>query len=1613
MNNGGAANVECCQELMKGDRNMTKHKLRWLSGLMVAVMLFTYLAVPIPTQNTASAHWADPSLTKLRDWGVMRGDQNGSMEPDREITRAEFVSMVNRAFGYDKIGKQPFKDIDGTEWYANEINVGFNQGYFKGSSKTLASPNDSLTREEAAVLIGRNLMFTPDESENMIFKDGRDLSFWSRSIVTAAARKGILKGEEDGRFRPQDPITRGEVASMLERTIGTPINQSGRQSLGMTRGNVMISAPDVELYDTIINGDLYITAGVDLGYVKLNNVRVTGQIIAAGAGVSNSEGNSITLRNTTAAEMIIDSPNNVAISVRAEGSTNVGKTFVRTSAYLEDTCYEGNGLQVVDIDGEEGTRVDFTGNFKDVILKAPKGIVALGRGSIKNLKIDEKAFGASVNIDVDAFVNEIYLDTGTTITGAGDIGYAKVNTEGTTITMLPDKIEIRPGIVATIGGKPMTSKDAVLASSYPRILASYPKMNDVAPNSAKGVVSTNKTGTVYWGITFKADKELSAEELIAPPSYGAKALTKGQSSVQTAETDIITAVNGLKLDTEYIFSVVLKDARGNVSMRKSRSFRTPDNTIPTFAPGYPRVDKDGYVDDDPTKDYYAAIETVITKNSTLYYALYNKGLPAPTVDEVRTQTMSGHVKGANGKLEVKKNEPIIFPIKGLQEQTEYDLYLMATDGTNHSPLKKLSFKTGDKTPPKFNEGYPKPDNVKERSVDIKYSVNENATVYWVAVKRGETYPVPPDDWEGGEVPLDSDEAKSQVMSGSNAKFKGRANAVEDQEGRLTVGGLEIQTGYDVYFILQDKAGNLSEKVEVRQIKTLDAIPPTAELKFDPEVNGDPLVESDISIVFSEEIRVEVDDKGKRKSLHTMEGDELLDAVNRNFKFINAESQLNDLVPTHFNSKNVVCKLEEGKTILTFKGEDKENTPPAYESALELIGGNQYRVELERGIYDTSNNRIEDKHRVLEFKTVFSRIVQSEIKDRPAHINVAFELRPQSTKVSPNIYFDLILWSESDIEFKLFEKKDGETEWTPTQDYAGNEVVGTITKNGATSVHSLIGDPNDPATKFPKLKDIQRISYAIQITMLNGRPAAEGNEIVNIYSVPVAGNFVDLDSLAKNPSRNWGALVDKGKVIKIGTPASLHMYTVLTDTIIPKFIQGSPKFEKGDSVVIPQVQVDRKAKLYYVVAPKGSIVVQPDMSGFTPPDHGVEDGKPDNQPPVITNPTPQDIMRPGYAKSIKGAVQGSFEGEDGEGIEPYTLSTFEVTGLYPKTEYDVFFVLKGTPQTPSKVHWYRLSTVEVATPNITLNNDIASSGTNKVTVTVSKNANIWWKLYPDNKMPQKIREAETTSDVNNKLIPAKQSNEFAIESTSETKGLAGIGNDIKGMKGTSDVIKAEGTLKITRPPTDTTVGDISSSIELEDLESEQSYVMVALVQNVLGGKYRLYRLDDILPRDNIPPYVMSVSGAQAWGNSTDGYSGNVSILFSEPLYYKKPSDYKTVYPMGRTQFSPNTIARPANPDTEIHMQINGQGTGVLKSVSPPAGPAYNMVTYQFSKWRIGDSMTFPQPITDENSAMAGILSITLEPNRYYNKNGQLANPGFVVRLGNSEKPDLPSSPPPKP
>ncbi len=87
---------------------------------------------------------------------------------------------------------------------------------------------------------------------------------------------------------------------MLVNALGTPLQEAGDYTLGNVWGNVTITASGITLRNTVVGGDLYITDGVDLGHVTLENVTVLGDIVISGGGTSEGGADSVILRNVTA-----------------------------------------------------------------------------------------------------------------------------------------------------------------------------------------------------------------------------------------------------------------------------------------------------------------------------------------------------------------------------------------------------------------------------------------------------------------------------------------------------------------------------------------------------------------------------------------------------------------------------------------------------------------------------------------------------------------------------------------------------------------------------------------------------------------------------------------------------------------------------------------------------------------------------------------------------------------------------------------------------------------------------------------------------------------------------------------------------------------------------------------------------------------------------------------------------------------------------------------------------------------------------------------------------------------------------------------------------------------
>ena len=245
----------------------------------------------------------------------------------------------------------------------------------------------------------------------------------------------------------------------------------------------------------------------------------------------------------------------------------------------------------------------------------------MGSGTVEKMTIDEHATDSTVSIAQGAVVEELNLDTATTVTGKGDIGTLNVNAPGCKVEMLPDDINIRPGITADINGTTMDSTLADQMSDSPRILSSYPRMDDIAPTQAEAAFKTNKPGTIYWAVRLSGEGEMTAGDLIKPPTYGANIVKNGNLAVKDANEVLSQAVSGLEIDTSYILSAVLVDSRGDQSPVKSVYFTTPDDSKPDFASGYPKAST--------IEDTYVDFDVATTKTCTLYWAVYKKGMTAP------------------------------------------------------------------------------------------------------------------------------------------------------------------------------------------------------------------------------------------------------------------------------------------------------------------------------------------------------------------------------------------------------------------------------------------------------------------------------------------------------------------------------------------------------------------------------------------------------------------------------------------------------------------------------------------------------------------------------------------------------------------------------------------------------------------------------------------------------------------------------------------------------------------------------------------------------------------------------------------------------------------------
>ena len=160
-------------------------------------------------------HWAYDSIKQFIEKGYISGYEDKTFKPNNSITRAEFVKIVNKVFNFTEQGKENFKDIESDKWYYEDICIGVRAGYINGYEDGTFRPNEPISREEAASIISTITNLSGNSS--LKFVDDNKIGAWAKSSVYALAENKIMTGYEDNTFRPKNKITRAEAVATLSR----------------------------------------------------------------------------------------------------------------------------------------------------------------------------------------------------------------------------------------------------------------------------------------------------------------------------------------------------------------------------------------------------------------------------------------------------------------------------------------------------------------------------------------------------------------------------------------------------------------------------------------------------------------------------------------------------------------------------------------------------------------------------------------------------------------------------------------------------------------------------------------------------------------------------------------------------------------------------------------------------------------------------------------------------------------------------------------------------------------------------------------------------------------------------------------------------------------------------------------------------------------------------------------------------------------------------------------------------------------------------------------------------------------------------------------------------
>lgn len=172
-------------------------------------------------EDIAPGAWYKKAVDYVYDLGLFSGTSKTTFEPNTNVDRAMFVTVLARMEGVKVNNKatSKFTDVPKGQWYTGSVNWAADNGIVNGATKTTFEPFTAISREQMCAMLVRYADYKgitlKEQVDKATFADDGDISSYAKNAVYACQRAGIVSGVSATRFEPAATATRAQAAKIL------------------------------------------------------------------------------------------------------------------------------------------------------------------------------------------------------------------------------------------------------------------------------------------------------------------------------------------------------------------------------------------------------------------------------------------------------------------------------------------------------------------------------------------------------------------------------------------------------------------------------------------------------------------------------------------------------------------------------------------------------------------------------------------------------------------------------------------------------------------------------------------------------------------------------------------------------------------------------------------------------------------------------------------------------------------------------------------------------------------------------------------------------------------------------------------------------------------------------------------------------------------------------------------------------------------------------------------------------------------------------------------------------------------------------------------------------